>query len=296
MNAAPATLARDLAECWHLSKRSQGWSGDCPACSYPRAFSVRVGKGSRPLLYWANGCTRDALDGEATRALGGDWKPPAPMDPANATAARERKQEAARRLFAGSDPVSPTNPAGLYLAGRGLASLIGYETLRFRPDCPHPESRKLPAMIAAVLDMAGRPVAVHRTYLARDGSKADADPVKASLGPVWGGAIRLAPVAVELVIGEGIETAASAGLLLGLPAWAAISAGNMATGLVLPLDVRSVVIAADPDGPGLDAARTACTRWTAEGRRVRLATPDKAGRDFNELLQTRIASGRPIHG
>ncbi len=151
-------------------------------------------------------------------------------------------------------------------------------------------------MIAAVLDMAGRPVAVHRTYLARDGSKADADPVKASLGPVWGGAIRLAPVAVELVIGEGVETAASAGLLLGLPAWAAISAGNMATGLVLPLDVRSVVIAADPDGPGLDTARTACTRWTAEGRRVRLATPDKAGRDFNELLQTRIASGRPIHG
>jgi putative DNA primase/helicase len=48
-----------------------------------------------------------------------------------------------------------------------------------------------------------------------------------------------------LVIGEGIETAASAGLLMGTPAWAAISAGNMAKGLVLPPEVRRVVIAAD---------------------------------------------------
>lgn len=296
MNLAADALARELAGRWRLTKRPRSWAGDCPACAYPRAFSIRIGKFPRPALYCANGCTRDTLDNEAGRALGGDWKPPAPTNPARDVAARERKQEAARRLFAGSDPVTPANPAGLYLARRGLASLIGCEVLRFRADCPHPESGKLPALMAVVVDVAGRAVAVHRTYLARDGRKADADPPKASLGPVWGGAIRLAPVAAEIVIGEGIETAASAGLLLGLPAWAAISAGNLATGLLLPPDVRAVVIAADPDGPGLGAARKARARWAAEGRRVRIATPDRVGQDFNDLLLARAASGSPPHG
>jgi len=75
------------------------------------------------------------------------------------------------------------------------------------------------------------------------------------------------------VIGEGIETAASAGLLLGLPAWAAMSAGNLAKGLLLPPEVRAVVVAADPDRPGRAAADAAAIRWQAEGRRVRTATP-----------------------
>lgn len=99
--------------------------------------------------------------------------------------------------------------------------------------------------------------------------------------------MRLDPVAPELVIGEGIETAASAGLLLGLPAWAAINAGNLARGLLLPPEVRAVVIAADPDPVGRDAAAAASTRWQSEGRRVRIATPDQPGRDFNDVLQDR---------
>ncbi len=289
-------LARDLADRFRLTKRTRSWAGNCPACSYPRAFSIRVGKGSRPMMYCANGCSREALDDEAGRALGGDWMPRPPPDTSTEQAARERKQASALRLLPGSAICGAADPAGLYLARRGLGHLIGCEALRYRDDCPHPEGGKLPAMVAAVLDSLGRPVGVHRTYLARDGHKANVDPPKASLGPVWGGAIRLGPVAAELVIGEGIETAASAGLLLGLPAWAAISAGNVATGLMLPPDVRGVVIAADPDPVGLAAARRACTRWTAEGRRVRIATPDKAGQDFNDLLQARIASGRPDHG
>jgi hypothetical protein len=78
-------------------------------------------------------------------------------------------------------------------------------------------------------------------------------------------------------------------LLLGLPAWAAISAGNLGGGLLLPPEVRCVVIAADPDDPGRQAARDAWPRWTAEGREVRVALPDGSG-DFNDLLQARGAS------
>ena len=138
---------------------------------------------------------------------------------------------------------------------------------------------------------AGSPVALHRTYLAQDGrGKADADPARASLGPVWGGAVRLDSVAPELVVGEGIETAASAGRLLGRPAWAAISAGNLERGLVLPPEVRRVVVALDPDGPGERAARAAAARWLAEGRAVRIARPVGPG-DFNDVLAADAAEG-----
>jgi phage/plasmid primase-like uncharacterized protein len=110
--------------------------------------------------------------------------------------------------------------------------------------------------------------------------------VKASLGGVWGGAIRLEPFAggVPLVVAEGIETAASAGRLMGSPAWAAISAGNLARGLLLPSEARNVIIAADQDKAGRDAARDAWHRWHAEGRSVRIATPDGTG-DFNDLVR-----------
>lgn len=50
----------------------------------------------------------------------------------------------------------------------------------------------------------------------------------------------------QTIIAEGIETAASAIILLNLPT-AAVRAGNMASGLVLPAHIKSVVIAADHD-------------------------------------------------
>jgi putative DNA primase/helicase len=140
-------------------------------------------------------------------------------------------------------------------------------------------------MIASVQDAAGAVVAVHRTYLERDGRKANLAPPKASLGPVWTAAIRLDPAAPEMVVGEGIETAASAGLMLGLPAWAALSAGNLAAALVLPAGVRTVTIATDHDRNGRKAANDAATRWRAEGRTVHFAIPDREGMDFNDLLR-----------
>jgi putative DNA primase/helicase len=71
-------------------------------------------------------------------------------------------------------------------------------------------------MVALVSGPAGEIIAVHRTHLTRDGRKAMVTPVKASLGPIWGGAIRLhdPDPAQPLVIGEWIETSASAGCLM----------------------------------------------------------------------------------
>jgi hypothetical protein len=58
----------------------------------------------------------------------------------------------------------------------------------------------------------------------------------------------------------------------------------MGKGLVLPPEVRAVVIAADPDPPGEAVACQAAMRWQAEGRTVRIARPDRGG-DFNDLLR-----------
>lgn len=278
-------LAEDLAGRFGLRKRPRSWAGDCPRCNYSAAFYIKASPGyARPMLRCINGCTGEQLVAVAEQALGSEWKPAPPPDEADKAAAREKKRLVAERLWSGSVRVEASEPAGVYLRRRRLKHLIGSSVLRYRADCSHPEGGRLRALVALVQDVAGKPLAVHRTFVGADGRKANVDPPKASLGPIWGGAIRLHPAAAELVVAEGIETAASAGLLLGLPCWAAISAGNLAAGLELPVAVRSVVIASDNDGPGQRAAQDAAARWRAEGRTVRIATPDKPGQDFNDVL------------
>lgn len=291
-----ADLGRRLA----LRQRSRSWGGDCPVCSYHSAFSIKPGKYGGVRAYCANGCTPDALDDALKQALGTDWRPPARMPDADVAIQRAGKQAAAARLFSGSTPLTTADPAGLYLSRRGLAGFIGCPSLRYRGDCHHQDSGRMPALVAKVTDAAGQPIAVHRTYLDRKGEKADVDPCKMTLGPMWGGAVRLTldPAAPPtVVVGEGVESSASAGLLLHLPAWAALSAGNLGGGLVLPDAVRVVTIAADADPVGQREAQAAARRWQAEGRTVRIASPDSAGQDFNDLLQdrTRRAAGM-AHG
>ncbi|MGH7089298.1 MAG: toprim domain-containing protein [Stellaceae bacterium] len=107
------------------------------------------------------------------------------------------------------------------------------------------------------------------------------------LGLISGGAVRLAALRPDapLVIAEGVESVLAAGLMLGCPAWAALSAGGIQA-LVLPEGARDIVIAVDRDASGVGerAARKAVLRWAAEGRRVRLVIPDRAGCDANDLL------------
>ena len=282
--------AADLAGRLNLKRYTRSFRGACPACGYAGTFSLRAGRGDRVLFACASCGDREAIAGAVRRVAGGEVLPQRTAeDHADAQARRDRKQAAAMRMWNGSGP-APGTIADIYLTARVLPGLAASPALRFRRDAPHPEGGTLPAMVALVVDAADKPMAIHRTYLRRDGSgKADVEPQKATLGPVWGGAIHLDPVAPEMVIGEGIETSASAGRLLGLSAWAAISAGSLARGLVLPAEVRAVVIAADADEAGERAARDAALRWSREGRMVRIARPDAAGRDFNDVLRARVA-------
>jgi putative DNA primase/helicase len=179
------------------------------------------------------------------------------------------------------------SPVMRYMAGRGI-SLPGGAPIRFDAAARHPSGRRVGCMLALLSDAAGEPRAIHRTFLAPGGEgKAALEPQRMTLGPVAGSAVRLFPVAERLAVAEGIETALAAAVVLRLPAWAAVSAGNLGDALALPPEVREVVIAADNDPPGRAAAEKAARRWKAEGRRVRIALPQREGADFNDVLLDR---------
>jgi putative DNA primase/helicase len=143
-------------------------------------------------------------------------------------------------------------------------------------------------MVALVEHVQRGPIAVHMTYLNPDGTgKAASQPGKAFLGPVGGGAVRFGYVRPGdwLILGEGIETAASIASCCAMPAWAALSAGGIKR-LVLPPEATHVIICADNDanGVGQRAADEAAERLLAQGRRVRVITPPNADSDFNDVL------------
>lgn len=141
-------------------------------------------------------------------------------------------------------------------------------------------------MVAKVINIDGDLIGVHRTFLQPDGSgKADIEPQKASLGPISGGAVRLAPAGDRLLIGEGLETSCAAMQATAQPTWAALSTSGLMS-LLLPAIAQDIIILADHDvnGAGERAAYAAAYRWLAEGRRVRIALPPQPGTDFADVL------------
>jgi phage/plasmid primase-like uncharacterized protein len=147
-------------------------------------------------------------------------------------------------------------------------------------------------MVAAVQSVTGQLVAIHRTFLTLDGTKKA--PVSASrmmLGPCQGGAVRFAKAAEEIAVGEGIESCLSvAQACPDLAVWAALSTSGLKA-VQLPPEATTIVILADADGPGEEAAQAAAERFTREGCKVRIARPP-AGCDFND----RLMQARGCHG
>lgn len=209
-------------------------------------------------------------------------RPPSEALTQSHDAGRARSGEAALGLWRQCRPAAETRVA-FYLGNRGI-TLSPPTSIRFHPRLKHsPSGQRLPAMVAAVQGADGKIVGVHRTFLRPDGGgKADVDPQRMMLGCCAGGAVRLAPVAAELHVAEGIETAIAAMQATGVPTWAALSTSGVAA-LVLPETVRQVLILADGDDPGERAAQAAAQRWCRAGLRVRIARPP-AGSDFNDVL------------
>jgi putative DNA primase/helicase len=185
-----------------------------------------------------------------------------------------QRSAAALAIWQASHTVEHT-PVITYLRSRGL-DLPASPSLRFHADLKHPSGGVWPAMVALVTSGTdGTPIAIHRTFLARDGAgKAPVDPPKMMFGPCRGGAVRLADPSDVLMVGEGIETCLAAMLATGYPAWAALSTSGL-RGLDLPKDVRDLIVLADGDEAGDAAAEDCALRWKCQGRRVRIARPPR---------------------
>ncbi|MCH7937840.1 MAG: toprim domain-containing protein [Proteobacteria bacterium] len=290
------TSAEGIARALGNAKRNgKGWTCPCPVPGHGRgrgdrtpSLSVSDGRNG-VLVHCHGGCPQTAvIDALKARNLwdrktGNSRGWAANVAKVAKVLPDDDNGEHARTLWRQSLPADGT-PVQTYLRHRGFTGPIP-PTLRFLFDARHPSNNIHPALIAAVTLVPSRRVmAVHRTFLAPDGlGKAPVEPNKMALGPIGGGAVRLAPAGEMLAVAEGIETALSVMDATGIPAWAAISAGGIKA-LILPLlpMAADVVICADNDGAGVDAANEAAERWTAEGRRVRIALPP-TGKDFNDL-------------
>jgi hypothetical protein len=140
-------------------------------------------------------------------------------------------------------------------------------------------------MVARVDGLDGELVGVHRTWIDRDEIGMWHRRDRASLGPIGGGAVRLAPAAGTLLVAEGIETTLAGMVATGLHGWAALSTSGM-TALWLPAEVSRVIILADQDrsGAGGRAAHAAEQRWLDEGRRVEIYISPHVGEDAADRL------------
>lgn len=280
-------ITRALGGKWY----SRFGSARCPAHGdkHP-SLSLSNGADGRLLLRCHAGCDFVAiLDG--LRGLGlvaSDGRRPetdfAEMARQRAAdvAQAEKREAQALTCWREASPVRGTI-AEAYLRARGITCALP-DSLRFHPACWHPSARRLPALVAMVEGCER--FAVHRTYLRPDGrGKAEAEPDRAMLGTVAGGAVRLAEAEGSLVVAEGIETALSlASGLLGRPAtiWAALSTSGMA-GLVLPPTPGRLTVATDGDEAGRAGGHALATRAAALGWRVSLL-PAPEGRDWNDVL------------
>lgn len=266
----------------------------CPCCGYKGGFSISQ-KDGRTLVHCHIGCEQaDVLNALRQQGLWGGGVE-APWEPANpAKAAKTQRADnghMARNLWRKAQPATGTL-VEVYLRARCIVTPPP-PVLRFHPAALHePTATLLPCMVAAVtVGMGARVVAIHRTFLQPDGSgKATVDPAKMTLGPIAGGAIRLAAPAAEMGMAEGIETAMSAAALSGLPVWACMTAGGVRQVVLPPLPLaKRVVIFADNDRNrcGQAAAYAAADRFAIEGRTVKVIVPPKPATDFNDMLMER---------
>lgn len=199
------------------------------------------------------------------------------------------------RLWSECRPLTPGDPVTLYLKRRGFGGVWPLpDALRLHRALPYWDGdTKLgtyPAMVAPVTSIDGRIVALHRTYLCTDGWKAPVLSVKkltGAAGPLIGASIALhKPARGVVAIAEGIETALAGWCLSGVPAVAAYCAGNLASWR-WPAGVQRLVIFADHDKAGRDAADTLRARAFAARLRCEVLTPTEAGADWCDVWAAR---------
>jgi hypothetical protein len=201
-------------------------------------------------------------------------------------------------LWAEARPIGGT-PAETYLRSRGISLMPGPEALRFHRAVEHPKlKRKFPALIARV---TGSAEPSHNfTWLAADGkgkARLNKEDQRRTLGSSKGGSVRLVePVdGKPLIVGEGIETTATAiEATGGLPGWASLGTSGLGA-IEWPDDIREVILLAENDDSGANhrALEKVCLALAEKGLKVRVASPPVGFNDFNDLIDPGKKGGGP---
>lgn len=284
-NLNPYTLTKTLRGAWHGSYGC----APCPICqpegrADQRALTISEGDAGLLLHCKKDGCAfRDivaALKMPRVSHPRADRMDGCSIDPVENI---YRRSDMAEAIW-NSGRLIDRSLAETYLRGRAITCRLP-ESLRFHPDLWNGTVRRtMPAMIARIDGSAG--MAVHRTWLARDGrGKADVSPAKTMLGPSAGGAVRLRTTNGPLIVTEGIETALSVICMLSRPAsvWAALSTSGMRA-LSLPPQPGVLILAPDGDAPGRAAAEALADRARRSGWIVGLRDPGDH-LDWNDVLR-----------
>jgi putative DNA primase/helicase len=214
---------------------------------------------------------------------------PKRIGPTPAPIAEASPSQRVVRLVKGSCAVADCADAVTYLESRALWPLPERCTLRAHPSVEYFEDGnrigRFPALIAPVKDINGELVTAHVTYLSR-GQKLEGHEPRKILSPLTeriGCAVRLVDLeGATLGIAEGIETALAAQRMTGVPTWAALNAGLLQK-FEPPLDVKRVVIFADRDVPGLEAAALLTARLNHLD--IDLKLPPAPWKDWNDGLR-----------
>lgn len=175
------------------------------------------------------------------------------------------------------------------------------EDLRFSPKIsylnPDGSKSEFCAMIAAIRNSEGKLIAVHKTFLTKDGKKASVEtPQKISCLPsnvsLTGCAIRIGKPTKYLAVAEGIETALSVSIATGLPCWSCVNA-HLLESVEIPASVEVVFIFADKDRSlvGTRSARALRDRLAQKGTMACIESieedipADSKGIDWNDILK-----------
>lgn len=236
---------------------------------------------------------------------------------------KEKKRRAAFALWLSAQERIAGTPVEAYLLNRAIdLRQLGVQprALRYHhglsyhqvaPETGEVFEGRAPAMVALITDVAGKPVAVHRTWLAigPDGrwGKAPLPKAKMVWGDYRGAAIRLwrglsdrggrgAPLAkaehgARVYLTEGIEDALSVAMLLPHARVLAAIANTNFANVELPPVVTEVVIVADQDAdPDVRAVTERAVQAHAKaGRVVRVWRNQHGGKDINDALRQRRA-------
>jgi putative DNA primase/helicase len=255
------------------------------------------------ILHCFAGCAREQVIAELRRLE--FWPPSRHVNVwPSASATPPRRQ--GEQFSAGVAPVidailrgllpAPNTPVETYFRFRAITDELPPD-IQYHARIKHgPTKTWYPGIVALVRNLSGDCVALHRTYLQKDGrGKANISPNKMVLGPTRGCAVRLDQFELGklLVLAEGIETALSVRQQMrkngrNCAVWSTLSTAGLRS-LILPRDTADILIAADNDAPGETAAQDAARRWIAQGRRVSIARPPVEFNDFNDVLQARYA-------